>query len=238
MKYLILILFISNILYCEVLNLKPTTIKELDLSNNGYKKYKQQEKQAIKIIDKLSKNIPITKDEERIVDSFDETREYYSIIGEGDGWYILGGAKSIKASSSLPPHSPQNAKDLMYDTAWVEGSSGYGEGEYIEYIFDTFSPRVDTIIVVNGYVKNQKLWQENSRVKKLKMYINNKSYAILHLQDTKSEQRFEIGLIDTKDKSKYKDEFKLKFEILEVYKGTKDKNTAITEIYFDGIDVL
>jgi len=29
----------------------------------------------------------------------------------------------------------------------------------------------------------------------------------------------------------------LKFEILEVYKGSKYNDTAITEIYFDGIDV-
>jgi len=30
---------------------------------------------------------------------------------------------------------------------------------------------------------------------------------------------------------------KIKFEILEVYEGDKYKDTAITEIYFDGIDV-
>jgi len=29
----------------------------------------------------------------------------------------------------------------------------------------------------------------------------------------------------------------MKFEIIEVYKGTKYDDTAITEIYFDGIDV-
>jgi hypothetical protein len=29
----------------------------------------------------------------------------------------------------------------------------------------------------------------------------------------------------------------LKFEILEVYPGTRHKDTVISEIYFDGIDV-
>jgi hypothetical protein len=91
-------------------------------------------------------------------------------------------------------------------------------------------------------VKSEKAWKENSRVKKLKMYIDNKPLAILNLYDTRKEQHFKfepLGYSDREDwdKLKSKSWWTIKFEILEVYGGDKYDDTAITEIYFDGIDV-
>ncbi|MFN7491995.1 MAG: NADase-type glycan-binding domain-containing protein, partial [Cyclobacteriaceae bacterium] len=130
---------------------------------------------------------------------------------------------------------------LSYKTAWVEGVPGYGIGESLTYHFPPHTPRITKIIVVNGYAKSPKAWSENSRVKKLKLYINNKPIAILNLQDTRAEQIFTfdpIGNANREDKAlRSMPQWTMKFEIMGVYKGEKYDDTAITEIYFDGIDV-
>jgi len=88
-------------------------------------------------------------------------------------------------------------------------------------------------MISNGYVKNQKSYEENGRVKKLKLYINGKVYGFLNLKDVCSEQRFEIEPIKF-EKEKI---CVLRLEIVEVYKGTKYDDTVISEINFDGIGV-
>ncbi len=64
--------------------------------------------------------------------------------------------------------------------------------------------------------------------------MNGKPFDILNLEDSKSDQTFDLG---TFGHNKNGTDLVLKFEILEVYKGEKFNDTAITEIYFDGIDV-
>ena len=81
-------------------------------------------------------------------------------------------------------------------------------------------------------MKSQTAWQNNSRVKKLKVYVNNKPYAFLNLEDSRSEQTFNIAPLTDKKK-----QWTMKFEIVEVYKGEKYDDTALSEIYFDGMDV-
>ena len=122
---------------------------------------------------------------------------------KGCSWYCGGSVKSIKASSTLKAtnefnYSPDNAHDFDKNTAWVEGKSDYGIGEFIEYVFD-FSDRIEynaglginRILLANGYKKNKQTWQNNSRVKQLKVYLNDEPYAILNLLDS-----FEIQIID------------------------------------------
>ena len=162
----------------------------------------------------------------------------WDIIDGGCSWYCGGGNYEIKSSSSLTEsghlkYSAKSANDLNYKTAWVEGMDGDGIGEYLEYYFKNKSPRITSIIITNGYVKSESTWVNNNRVKKLKMYVNDKPYKILNLEDSRTDQVFEVdtlGRIDSID-------MVLKFEILEIYKGLKFDDTAITEIYFDGIDV-
>jgi hypothetical protein len=56
----------------------------------------------------------------------------------------------------------------------------------------------------------------------------------LNLLDTKDDQIPQLG---TFGRNTDGSDLVLKFEIIEVYKGLKNNDTAITEIYFDGIDV-
>ena len=177
----------------------------------------------------------------------DETiSTHWDIIGGGCSWYCGGEVKIKKASSELPSHksitySANNAHDLSYETAWIEGTDGYGIGEYLEYTFINVNPRITEIIVVNGYVKNKTVYYNNSRVKTLKVYYNNEPIALLQLEDIIGNQYFKFDPIGYSKRDyeylKTKPDWKLKFEIIDVYKGLKYDDTAITEIYFDGIDV-
>ena len=172
---------------------------------------------------------------------------YWDILGVGCSWYCGGGLDTISSTSTLKSskgfkYSAKNIHDLNYKTAWIEGVPGYGIGESITYHFPPQNPRITDIIIVNGYVKSQTVWQDNSRVKKLKMYVDNKPFAILNLTDSREEQTFKFdplgyGDRDNSNLLQAKPWWTIKFEILEVYKGDKYDDTAITEIYFDGIDV-
>lgn len=169
---------------------------------------------------------------------------YWDVLGDGCSWYCGGGADSIVVSSSLKPtgnitYDEKNIFDLNYKTAWVEGVKGYGIGETITYYFRPDRPRVTDVIIVNGYVKSEKAWMENSRVKKLKMSYNGKPIAMLNLVDGIREQHFEfapLGYLNQVDPLPTTD-WTITFEIMEVYPGEKYDDTAITEIYLDGIDV-
>lgn len=152
-------------------------------------------------------------------------------------WYCGGQIDSVTASSALSDrYAGENAHDFSIVTAWVEGVEGNGEGEYLLYSFPGTCPRITTVLILNGYVKNYEVWRDNARVKKLLMYYNDKPYVVLNLQDTMNLQSFSVGILGYEDRDTAP-AWSIKFEILEVYPGMKYEDTAITEIYFDGIDV-
>lgn len=179
--------------------------------------------------------------------SENEMKGYWDAVGDECSWYCGGGPDTLWASSALKPqagisYKAENAHDLSYKNAWVEGVPGYGIGEYLVYRFSATSPRINKIIVANGYVKSEKAWRDNSRVKKLKLYFNNKPIAILNLQDNRNEQIFHFDPIGYSDRENWdalasQPPWTLKFEIMEVYKGDRFDDCAISEIWFDGIDV-
>jgi hypothetical protein len=163
----------------------------------------------------------------------------WDVIDDGCSWYCGGGNYKVNASSNLKPqgkntYDAKSANDLSYKTAWVEGKEDAGIGEYIEYHFEPKSPRITAIIIANGYMKSDIAWKNNNRVQSLKFYLNGEFYGILNLTDTKSDQRFELGTFGHNEDGS---DLVLRFEINEIYQGDKYNDTAISEIYFDGIDV-
>jgi hypothetical protein len=190
----------------------------------------------------------LSEAEKQLWENCDEEFEgYWDVIGLGCSWYCGGGDDTLSASSTLSSingisYAASNAHDLSYETAWVEGVPGYGVGEFLVYHFPPGNPRITEIIVVNGYVKSEKLWRENARVKTLNVYQNGQLFAILQLDDSRQEQHFAFAPIGYADRENWealtaKPWWTLKFEIAAVYPGEKYDDTAITEIYFDGIDV-
>lgn len=140
----------------------------------------------------------------------------------------------IKCSSTLPnqgavSYVATNLDDAKLNTAWCEGDSEYGIGTTIEYTIKTSFGTIlqgesNTISaeIVNGYYKNEKSYLENSRVKSFNCYLNNKLIAVIELNDFRGTQNFE--LVENIKKGDV-----LKFEITDVYKGTKYKDVLITE---------
>lgn len=245
------LILISQIGFSQTREMDPTSTKQLDLSVAGEKEFNDNLEACIKIWDKMSKGVKyddLSQQEKDALSKVDETMEdYWDILGAGCSWYCGGGSKEVTASSYLKSqgennYEPKNAHDLNYKTAWVEGVEGYGIGEYLLYSFGGASPRINEIIVVNGYVKSKSAWENNSRVKKLKVYIDDNPYAILNLKDIRGSQSFKVEPIGNNERKdwdvlKTKPDWTLKFEILEVYKGLKYDDVVISEIYFDGLDV-
>ena len=170
----------------------------------------------------------------------DENVIYDDLYSGKCSWYCGGVIDTVIASSCLPPskkfdYKGANAHDFDHESVWAEGAPGQGIGEYLVYHFPGSCPRITTVKVLNGHVKNEKAWRENSRVKQLKVYFNDDPIAILDLKDSRTLQCFEVGTLGYNDHEA--DPWTLKFEIVDVYPGTKYQDTVISELFFDGIDV-
>lgn len=247
----ILTIFTLAVYGQTVKELQPTLGFLVDKSVEGEIEFIRQREICEKVWNKVSNQEDYEKlslTDKKIYDNCDETNEsYWDILGAGCSWYCGGGQDTISASSTLKTYkginySAKNIHDLNYKTAWIEGVPGYGIGEYVIYHLPPQNPRITDVIIVNGYVKSSTTWKDNSRVKRLKMYVNNEPFAILNLADSRQEQRFKFEPIGYADRQNWeqlqeKPWWTIKFEILEVYKGDKYDDTAISEIYFDGIDV-
>jgi len=182
-----------------------------------------------------------------IKNNCDETMgSYWQTTSDGCSWYCGGGPYKITASSTLPPqnnnsYGAHKAHDGMTNTAWVEGVPGNGIGEYLEYSFRTYTPRITVVKIATGYLKSQKAFNENTRAKTIKMVVNNELHSVFHLQDSRTLQVFNVDTLfnikNEKDSTKIPKEWVVKFIISEIYPGSKYEDLAISEISFDGVDV-
>ena len=233
MKHLLfLALLCGGTAQSQIKNFYPKKVVKPDLSAKREKEINRQN-------ELLQKKAPTTSEQKELnilLEKYGEVVENaWDIIDGGCSWYCGGGNYKIKASSSLgDSYKVEFANDLSYKTAWVEGKKDEGIGEYLEYYFKNDSPRITEIIISNGYMKSEETWKNNNRVKKIKLYVNGVPLGVLNLKDSRTDQHFSVG---TLGHNKNGTDLILKFEILEVYKGSKYNDTAITEIYFDGIDV-
>ena len=229
-RVIFLLLCLGTInLYAQVPELEPTSVvdnPDADLQV------------CDRVVMKASTDYDALSDVEFALLCFVEENPVLSHFYSGNcSWYCGGQIDSVTASSALADrYAAEKAHDFSIVTAWVEGVEGNGEGEYLRYSFPGTCPRITTVLIHNGYVKNWEVWRDNARVKRLLMYYNDEPYAILNLQDTMGLQSFDVGVLGYEDKDSAP-AWSIKFEILEVYPGKKYEDTAITEIYFDGIDV-
>jgi hypothetical protein len=135
---------------------------------------------------------------------------------------------NTKASSTLAPQGKvkylaSNVCDDNPNTAWVEGNADYGIGEYLEFK-DWGAMGDGTVSILNGYQSSKASWENNSRVKKLKVTVNGKDYCTLELSDVMGVQSFVLP----------NNSGTIRFTIMEVYPGLKWKDTAISGIFSCG----
>jgi hypothetical protein len=195
-----------------------------------------------KAIDNLSKtnsnqidydNLPIP--EKQMVDSLETGSG--PVTDAGDTWSDCGEpykviASSYKANRNGITYKPENVIDFNLLSAWIPDAKSKRH-KALNFYFKPLSPRVNEIIIYNGYIKNKELWKANSRVKTMKLYINDFPKVILQLEDNTASQSFKIDPVQSIDSTK---DLILTLEIIDVYKGNKYDDVAISEINFDGLD--
>ncbi|HSN92745.1 MAG TPA: hypothetical protein VLS93_16050, partial [Anaeromyxobacteraceae bacterium] len=161
----------------------------------------------------------------------------------GCSWYCGGSVREVRASSELAPqgkasYAAKQAHDFDATTAWVEGKPDDGVGEWVEYVFQ-FPPEwgdrmgVNGVIVVNGYARNAATWKANGRVKRLALEVDGKPWAEIRLLDTDRIQTAAFPLV----KFPAGKATVLRFRILEVHRGERYRDTAISELLFEGVGV-
>jgi hypothetical protein len=148
---------------------------------------------------------------------------------------------SVESSSVMKKkHSPENTKDLNAYTAWVEGKDGYGEGESLTLNLDPIyfaaieegevdSVKCTGLKIINGYNKSKDDWFNNSRVKIMKIFHNNRPFCTIELYDSTNWQD-----IYFKKPMILKPGDTVRAKIVEVFEGYKYANAAITEFLLVG----
>jgi len=174
-------------------------------------------------------------------------RKYVNLEPDNDLYFAIDLLKNFdatRATSELAgvgniSYAIKNVEDGDKSTAWVEGVDGYGIGESLNFytnrghnLGEVFM--IDSIGIINGYAKNIGVFNDNCRVKQL-LFIaqidndRDKEYnkivkRTINLKDTSEIQYFKF---DTPIRAT-----NIELKILDVYKGLKFKDTAISEIIF------
>lgn len=147
----------------------------------------------------------------------------------------IGAIGTPVASSTLTggSYAAKNLFDHKAATAWVEGKADDGIGEWISFKFDKQAWEdkayafAGVIYIVNGYAKTPALFRENNRVKTLRVSYNGRVLCDLALADTMQLQTFRIQQLRPAN-CKLGDT--IRFEIRDVYRGTKYRDTCLTEL--------
>lgn len=142
-------------------------------------------------------------------------------------------AKALSSSSVLKDGNGISYDSILVtdksdDTAWVEGQSGDGIGEWI---FMEFAEEVmvKEIRISNGYSKSSKTYYNNNRVKKLKLEFSEGTQTVINFDDGISSMQSTVLEKGVKTSS-------IKMSILEVYKGDKYTDTCINEVEVKGFE--
>jgi hypothetical protein len=139
---------------------------------------------------------------------------------------------------SLPGLTKRESVRVLDDdtalTAWSASDAKVGAGVKFHLLFPKKLPKgmsgttpIYGFDLVNGFWKSEELWEAHARVKRARLYYNDKPLHDLTYADTRRWQRVELPDIMVRDGDS------MTFEILEVYPG-KSAGLAITEIVLQG----
>lgn len=158
---------------------------------------------------------------------------------------INGDKYSVATSIETTKYPKSNLSDMNLETAWVAPNGGIGE--WIEFTFKEKEFYSTGFTLVNGYIKNETMYKENNRIKKILIQVKNRQQEgynegiVMELEDIAYEPVFFENLVCHSywiDAYSYANDYeedlekveKLKITILEVYPGTKYNDTCISEI--------
>ena len=113
--------------------------------------------------------------------------------------------------------------DQSLATAWIEGASGPGIGEWIRCDFPR-EVKLNRIILTPGYFKTPELWKQNNRLAGATFFFSDGSSQRFTFPDRMVEQRLEVGGVKTRW---------VRLVIDDYYVGTVDvEDTAISTLVF------
>lgn len=145
----------------------------------------------------------------------------------------------ISASDKAEPANgvsfdAKNLFDGNMKTCWM--SSWDGKNDIIEFIIDleenqnVNSAVLYEIYFANGCRKDLSTWKSYSRIKRASLSINEKPFAEITFENTYKMQSIDVEKFKLEKTKRYR--FRLR--ILEVYKGEKNDQLAISDIQLTG----
>ena len=136
-------------------------------------------------------------------------------------------ADSVLAPSNAGDYGPWNLFDGRPETAWVEGESDLGVGQFLTLTYAS-ERLLSALSITNGYNKSKRLYDRNSRPKDLRLIFSDGTELSVSLEDRMGPQEH---VIDPPVKAKA-----VTVEIQSVYRGSKYTDTAISELGFAAAD--
>ena len=174
------------------------------------------------------KAVPVLRDSKQKPDPlyFTDHQEFMA-MQEAYGSFPEGlVASSTKEPQGSNRYGAERMGDFNTKTAWVEGHSDYGLGESVSFMWreKNHFHTCAALSLMNGYQKSKGLMESNSRVKDIDLYADGELKARLALQDRLGYQTFGLDGLGLRDGQR------IKLVIRDVYKGTKWKDTCISEL--------
>lgn len=174
------------------------------------------------------------------VDPFDiigsQEYETYNRVGN-DITEKLAPEAIVKDKAEAIGNDTFDAKNLLdgnMQTCWL--TSWDGKNEVFEIVIDIEeNPNVNSVQLIsfyfaNGNRKNLESWMNYSRIKKMSMSINEKPYAEITLEDTYKTQSIDMDKFKIEKSKRYR----FRFRILEIYKGKKFDQLALSDVQITG----
>ena len=127
-------------------------------------------------------------------------------------------------------HSKRNLVDGKMETAWVEGKSGSGVGETIQYKFKK-KTKIYGVAITNGYFKNENVFRKNQRIKNLTLQAGKKkkNYTCIDFSELEYIDSYSLGYTDLILFDQPVTTTTLKLTINTVYPGTAFTDTCVSE---------
>jgi hypothetical protein len=136
---------------------------------------------------------------------------------------ITATASSTRDPENGITYQPDNVLDQSLATAWIEGVSGPGIGEWIKCDFAR-EVKLKRIIITPGYFKTPGIWKQNNRLASATFHFSDGSSRRFTFPDRMVEQRLEVGGVRTRW---------VRMVIEDYYLGTVDvEDTAVSNLVF------
>ncbi len=145
----------------------------------------------------------------------------------------------VKTTTKAEPSGGDNfeAKNILdgnMKTCWV--SSGDGKNEDIEIVIDLEEVEginaavISDIYFFNGDRKDYHTWKDYNRIKKVTMTVNDLPYGEIKFEDTYKQQSIDLEKFKI-DRTR---RCRIRFRIVDTYKGNKFNQVAVSDIQLIG----